>query len=341
MPTVSEVLTNFNSGNYHGRLHALTPEDTPFATLLGGFAPGGGQVAFARTFEWQTYDLRAASPTAQVADNADAPAAENRRRDNVFNVLQTHTETVGVGFERMAQHQQFNVPGSSPSLDAQNIGQGMNPVTRELPWQITQMWKQVKRDIEASLISGTFNLPTSNAGNARTRGIVEAIESNVVDHSATATAEPLNFLQVEEAMQLAYDNGGLQEGETRVLMVPSAHKRQLSWDYHQRGLASRSRNVFGVNVQVIETSFGICNVVLNRHVPVGTALVLSFEQMQPWHRLVPPHDDVPGGVSFSYTKARDGNRTEQVLYTSIGLEYGNEAAHAKIVNLSSEAPTDD
>ena len=340
MPTVSEVLTNFNSGNYHGRLHSLTPDDTPFSTLLGGFAAGGGQVAFARTFEWQTYDLRGASASAQIADNADAPSAENRRRDNVFNVLQTHTETVGVGFERMAQHQQFNVPGS-PSLDAENIGQGLNPITSELPWQVTNMWKQIKRDIEASLISSTFNLPAANNAAARTRGIIQAITSNVVDKSTTATAEPLDFLQVEEAMQLAYDNGGLSEGEARVLMLPSIHKRQLSWDYHQKGLAPRSRTVFGVNVEVIETSFGTCNVVLNRHVPVGTALVLDFSQLVPWHRMIPPHDEVPGGISFTYTKARTGNRTEQVLYTSIGLEYGNEAAHAKITGLASAQPEAD
>lgn len=339
MPTVEALLTNFNSGNYHGRLHYLTPEDTPFATMLGGFAPGGGQVANARTFEWQTTDLRAGSATAQVADAADAPGPENRRRENVFNVIETHTDTVGVGFERMAQHQQFNVPGT-PAQDAQNIGQGANPITSELPWQVEQMWKQIKRDVENSLVNGTYNLPTSNAAPARTRGVIEAISTNDVDASNdTDPADPLDFLYVERAMQLAYDNGGLNEGEARVLMVPSIHKRQLSWDYHKQGLAPRSRSVYGVNVETIETSFGILNVVLNRHVPNGTALVLDFSHLVPWFRAIPAHDDVPGGVSFTYTKARTGNRTEQVLYTSIGLEYGNEAAHAKITGLSTDQPT--
>ena len=342
MPTVNALLTNFNSGNYHGRLHYLTPEDTPFATMLGGFAPGGGQVATARTFEWQTTDLRAGSATAQVPDAADAPSPQNRARESVFNVIETHTDTVGVGFERMAQHGQFNVPGS-PSSDAQNIDQGSNPITSELPWQVTQMWKQIKRDIEQSLINGTYNLPTANNANARTRGIRQAIVTNEVDAtiSTAAGSDPLNFLNVEQAMQLAWDNGGLQEGESRVLMVPSIHKRQLSWDYHHRGLAPRSRTVFGVNVETVETSFGVLNVVLNRHIPNGNALVLDFSHLVPWFRMIPPHDGVPGGVSFSYTKARDGNRTEQVLYTSIGLEYGNEKAHAKITNLSTAQPTDD
>lgn len=341
MPTVNDILTNFNSGNYQGRLHALTPEDCPFYTLLTGFAQlgrGGGQVAAARTFEWQTYDLRAASATNQVEDSADAPSAANRRRDNVFNVIETHTEAVGVGFERMAQHQQFNVPGDS-TLDGENIGQGGNPIMAELPWQVTQSWKQIKRDLEVSLVSGTFNMPADNLSAARTRGILEAITSNIVDADPTdADPQELDFLFVEEAMQLAWDNGGLQEGDTRVLMVPSVHKRQLSWDFHQKGLAPRSRTVFGVNVTQVDTSFGVLNVVLNRHIPDGTAGVFSFEQMQPWYRVVPAHEDVPGGVSFQYRKARDGNRTEIVQYTSIGLEYGNEAAHAKITGLSTVNP---
>lgn len=335
MPTVNEVLTNFNSGNYHGRLHALTPTDTPFSTLLGGFARerfDGGQIAFARTFEWETFDLRATSSTRQRVDKADAPSAENRRRANVTNVLETHTETVGVGFERMAQHQQFNVPGTS-SLDAENIGQGQNPIVRELPWQIEQMWVQIKRDLEDSLINGTFNLPSSNAQAARTKGIIEAIETNTI----AAGGASLGIEDVEEAMQSSYDNGGLMEGESRVLMVPSEHKKQLNKEFRDKGLQVRSAVRFGVNVMVVETAFGELNIVLNRHVPDGTALGLSFEQMQPWHRFVPPHDDVPGGVTFSYTKARDGNRTEQVLYTSIGLEFGNEAAHFKITGLNTSS----
>lgn len=404
MPTVNEILTQYNSANFHGRLHYLTPEDTPFATLAGGFADGGGQVAFHNTFEWQTTDLRSASATAQVVDAADAPAAENRVRENVFNVIETHTDTVGVGFERMGQTQQFS---------GQNIGQDANPVTDELPWQINQMWKQIKRDGENSLLHGSYQLPADNVTPARTRGIIEAITTNVVsgredaqdttadnvantfttvghgysdgdtvylggdtaptgitfgqayfivnsdadtfqvsetsggsavtfsDNGAGVTVargKSLDDYLVEYAMQDAYDAGGLQEGDTRILMVPSVQKMQLSDQLRRRGIEVRSNRVLGVNVMQIETSFGPLSVVLNRHLNDGSALALSFEQIQLWHRLVPAHDNVPGGISFAYPKARDGNRSEYVLYTSLGLEYGSEQAHAKIEDLSVTRP---
>lgn len=401
MATVNDIANNFNVPNYHGRVHQLTPDDTPFYNLCAGASEGGGEVINHRTFEWQTFDLRAAAQNTKQ-DSVAAPSEETRDRSNVFNVLQTHVEAVGVGYEKLAQTEQF---------DGRNIGQGPNPVQSEDTWQINQMWKQIKRDMEYSLIQGTYNLPSSASDAAQTRGIIAAISTNtrnatgdfddttpdntadnfsqptsigdlsngqVVEFSSDTSptgitdgkayfvvnADSSNFqvseskggsvvtfsdngsnvtvairgsldeYLLEDVMQDAYDQGGLQEGEFRTLLVPSVHKRQITDELRKNGNEPRNRQVLGVNVATIETSFGDLNVVVDRHVPDGTALVVSVDQCGLAHRMVPER-----GVTFAEPLSKDGARDRTQLYTSVGLKYGNEEAHGKITNLSIARPT--
>jgi len=402
MATVSALGTNYNLPNYHGRVHYLTPSDTPFTTALMGTS--GLEVETARTFEWTTADLRAAAQNT-VVDGDSAGTPENRDRSNVFNVLQTHREDVGVSYERAAQFGQF---------DGRNIDAGPN-IVDEAAWQIDQMWKQIKRDIEYSLINGAYVLPGDNNSAAQTRGILAAITTNALDSSdadangigvATSAdsddtldldavhglsvgddfyfsdltggsgvdedtryyvievvdtdslkfsatkggaavdfgsditdgvfvpyAEP-TIQSVEALMQSAFDNGGLSESEMGLLVVNSGLKRWLTKVFvHDTGTNVRSRNVGGANVQVIETSFGELGIMLNRYVPQGTLAAVSLDQCKAHVR------EIPGkGVMFAEPLGKDGASDKTQLYTSVGLEYGNEAAHAKDTGFTANSP---
>lgn len=404
MPTVNEILTNFNGPNYHGRLHMLTPTDTPFLTALMGTAMGGGRVEQARTFEWQTVDLRDAGQNT-VVDADRTGTGEHRSRQNVFNVLQTHREDVDISYERLAQINQF---------DGQNLG-GTNPVTDEEARQIRWMLAQIKRDQEFSLINGEYTLPSDNNTAAKTRGILEAISTNEVDatdpdndgigvatsadsddildldadhglevgddfyfsdltggtdvdedtryfvisvesssslkFSATKGGSAVDFgsditdgvlvpmadpdeEQIDEVMQSAYENGGLVESEMGLLMVDASLKRWLTKIYvKDKSLETRSRDVGGANVETVITPFGTLGVMLNRYMPSGVIATVSLDQCQPVHRFVPGR-----GITFVEDTAKDGASNASQLYSSIGLEYGNEAAHGKIVNLTANAP---
>lgn len=326
MPTVADIGTNFNLPNYHGRVHQLTPSDTPLLTALMGTSAGGGEVSSSRTFEWQTYDLRdPAQNTVVDADRTGTP--EHRSRLNVFNVLQTHREDVDVAYERLAQIGQF---------DGQNIAGG-NPVTDEGAFQITQMWKQIKRDMEFSLINGVYALPADNTTPAATRGILPAVTTNIVDSSpdgGTTPGEVDEFL-LGDAMQAAWDNGGLQESEMGTLVVNSVQKRWLTKTYlTDPNVRPESRNVGGVDLQTIETDFGRLNIMLNRYMPQDQILCVSLDQLKPWFRFVPEK-----GIMFAEPTAKAGASNATQLYCTVGLEYGNEAAHAKIINLTDAAPT--
>lgn len=301
--------------NYHGVLLALTPEDTPFTTAIGGLT--GGERAEATEFEWQTYDLRAAAQNTKV-EGADAPTAEERVRANVTNVAQIHQEAVDVSYTKLAAVRQH--AGS-------NLGIADNPVLDESAWQIVQQLKQIKRDVEFSFVQGTYQKPVDNTTARKTRGLAAAITTNV---TAKAGAPQLVSGDVLDLLQQVWSNGGIQEADAATIMVNAWQKRRLTGQFvTAANYQEQTRNVGGVNVQTIETDFGRLNVMLNRFVPADTVIVASLDQCAP--RFL----EVPGkGFLFVEPLARTGASDKSQLYGEIGLAYGSEKAHGKITGLA-------
>lgn len=58
MAGITGLGTTYNLPNYVGEIFAVTPEDTPFLSSIGGLT--GGKATKSTIFEWQTYDLRSA-----------------------------------------------------------------------------------------------------------------------------------------------------------------------------------------------------------------------------------------------------------------------------------------
>jgi len=161
--------TTFNLPNYVGELFAVSPEDTPLLSAIGGLT--GGREATATQFEWQGYDLRDPDANRQRLEGADAPDGEERVRFNVDNVVEIHQETVEVSYTKQAAIGQR----SGANID------GTNPVTAELPWQVQQSLKQVARDVEFSFILGQYAKPGDNTAPRKTRGLLQAIQTNVIN----------------------------------------------------------------------------------------------------------------------------------------------------------------
>lgn len=310
--------TTYNLPNYTGILHALTPTDTPFFSAIGGLT-GGGQTD-STEFEWQSYDLRAAGQNVAL-EGADAPTGQERVRGNVSNICQIQHETVAVSYTKLAAVQ--------AKAGVNNAAR--NPVTNEADWQIEQMLKQMVRDIEYSFVRGTYNKPANNTTARRTRGILEAITTNVVavDGGAGA-AGPLTADLVLDLMQMAWENGGIQEQETATLMCGATQKRNLTTLFvTNKKYEEQSRNVAGVSVQTIETDFGRVNLMLNRHMPATEVALVSLEQC------MPVYQEIPGkGHFFAEPLARTGATDRTQLYGEVGLMYGNERTHGKITNLT-------
>lgn len=308
--------TTFNLPNYTGDLFSISPEETPFLSAIGGLT-GGRPTTGTTMFEWQYYDLRDASSTRQQVEGAPAPNGESRVRGTAFNVVEIHQEAVELSYTKQATTGQRATNGQAQVT----VGSTTMPAD-ELRWQIDQQLKQIARDVETTFINGTFSNPGTNATARRTRGLLDAITTNV----ATVSGGALTENSVLDLMQTVWTNGGLQQGETRTVVVNAALKRQLTKLFiTNKGYIESSRNVGGVNLQTFETDFGRVNIMLNRYAPTAVLTVCSLEDCAP--RFL----EIPGkGHLFVEPLAKTGASDKVQIYGEIGLEYGNERHHGKL-----------
>src|SRR5699024_7568014 len=255
MAGITGLGDTFNLPNFVGDLFGVTPEDTPFLSSIGGLT--GGKSANGNVeFTWQSYDLRDPETDRQRVEGADAPTAEERVRFNGSNILEIHQESVSVSYTKQA---------ASNKVSATTI-LGSSPVQDELGWQLTQSFKQIARDIEKTFISGTYNKSSTNSTARRTRGLLEAISDGIdvpqdgggtVTKSNEISAASLTAEDVLDLMQEVWENGGIQESETRTLMVNATLKRALTAAFiSDQGYQEQTRDVGGVHVRTIETDFG-------------------------------------------------------------------------------------
>jgi hypothetical protein len=312
--------TTFNLPNFHGELFTVSPTDTKFLSMIGGLT--GGRSAGVTEFEWQTYDLRTPDGARTRLEGANAPTAENRVRANVTNVVQIFQETVEVSYTKLAAVANYN--GSANDS-------GANPVTDEFSWQLTQTLKQIARDVNVALLTGAYAKPADNATARKTRGLLNAITTNVSANGGTLRDLTRGILL--DSLQSAWTTGGIQEEETATLFVNGSLKRAITKIFTvDANYREASRNVGGVAVDTIETDFGRLNVVLDRYMPVDQVLIASLDVCAP--RIL----EIPGkGFLFVEPLAKTGSAEKSQVYGEIGLEYGHESMHALIKDLKAPA----
>lgn len=330
MAGISGQGTTFNLPNYVGELFALSREDTPFLSAIGGLT--GGKQTTSTMFQWQTYDLRSSTAGRVALEGAAAPTAGGRVRANITNVVEIHHEAVDISYTKLAATGQLQDVGSAHPEISGIVG--TNPVQNESAWQIAQELKAMAHDINESFINGTFVEPANNSTARKTRGILEAITTNVVDAQGYAlddTVAPGNTDVLGDLMQMIYDNGGIRESDTRTLVTNSTQKRKITSLLKGKGYEQvpPSRNMGGVNVTSIETDFGKLNIMLEPSMPQDEVLICSLEEIVPVFLLIPDK-----GFLFVEPLAKTGASESAQLYGEVGLEYGVEKHHGKITNLA-------
>lgn len=321
MGSVSGQGTTHNLPNYVGELFAVTPTDTPFLSAIGGLS--GGKSVSSYIHQWQTFDLRDAAQNVAL-EGAAAPTAAERTRSNVVNVAQIHHEAVEISYTKLAAIGQFDDVGAG-NASVEGIA-GMNPVTNELDWQLEQTLSQIARDVEYSFINGTFQDPANNSTARQTRGILSAISTNTVSNGGS----PLDRNDFYTALDLMFTAGAVNDGTVTVIgnAKPILTLNDIFVEDMGAGFQQTSREVGGVNLQMIVTPFGNINVMLNRHMPTDQLAIVKLSECKPFFL------NIPGkGFLFAEPIGKAGSSEKVQLYGEIGLEYGNEKSHAKITGI--------
>lgn len=312
--TGTETVQSFNVPNYSGILYNKANTKTPFLNMISGRVRYTNSVEFV-CGQYYTSE-EGAIPSISETASLTAPTATFITRTQMSNVTQIFMESVAISYAKQS---------NMATLSGVNIaGQLANPQD-ELSFQTAQKMDKIKRSIEKTFIQGTYNKATTDATVNKTRGMVEAITTNVV----TAGTKPLDIWLVNDAQQKIYDAQG--DISNLYLWTNTVGLNQLQADAIKWGMKMGEpyMSAYGVQVWDIILPLGTVHIALGEFLPSGTALVLNFEVIGPVEQLVPGK-----GNFFLEPLAKTGAGEKYQIFGQIGLDHGPEWYHAKITGLT-------
>jgi hypothetical protein len=315
MPNINAKADTFSCPNYLGELFQVGQKETPFLNMIGGLTGGGKQVTsflFPVTQEWGLN--AAAQPAISEDDAATAPAPTTYVRSQKYNTVQIFHRAVTVTYAKQS---------SVGALSGINI-EGGNPVRDEKAFQIEGNLKQVARDVEHTFINGVYQEASASNVAAKTRGMLEAIQTNEVD----AGGATLTLAMLKDLVRSMADNGAPFD---RPVLFAGSRKIQEISDLYKADdkFTSHERNIGGVAVKTVLTDFVELGVVWAPAMPQDAVLIADMSYIAPVFLAVPKK-----GFLFYEELSKKGAAEEGQIYGQIGLDYGPEAAHGKIANLA-------
>lgn len=315
MPNINAQADTFSCPNFVGELFQAGKKETPFLTMIGGL---NGQGKKTTSFEFpvsQDWALNAASqPEISEDAAATAPPPTTYVRTQHTNTVQIFQRAVKITYAKQS---------SIGALSGINV-EGSNPVKDEKAFQIDGNLKQIAKDVEYSFINGKYQAATAANVPAKTRGMIEAATSNVVDAGNAALTTDM----LDDLVRIMADNGA--PFTTPVLLAGSKKRQQISKLYKDSDkFSSQDRNIGGVTVKSLIFDFVELGIVWCPNMPQDAILIADMSY------IFPVFLPVPGkGYLFYEELAKKGAAEEGQLYGQIGLYYGPEAAHGKIANLA-------
>lgn len=315
------IATSFGVLNYSGMLFNKGNTRCPLSSIIGGRAKTTNHVEFVTGQEYTTAggEQPAISETASLT----APEATVVTRAQKTNVTQIFHESVGVSYAKQS---------NMGTLSGINIASQQENPMNELDFQVAAKMQKVNRDIEFTFVQGTYNKATTDATINKTRGLTEAIESNVI----AMASKPLGLWNIADGVKKVYEANAPQDG--LVLWCDATTMFQINADAVQNGLTviPAAREINGIKLSSVVTPLGVVYLYLGEFLPKGTALLLNLDVISPVYQPVPGK-----GNFFLEQLAKTGAGEQYQLFGQIGLDHGPEWYHAKFTGIAQTftAPT--
>ena len=293
----------------------------PLSSIIGGRAKTTNHVEFVTGQEYTTAggEQPAISETASLT----APEATVVTRTQKTNVTQIFHESVGISYAKQS---------NMGTLSGINIASQQENPMNELDFQVAAKMQKVNRDIEFTFVQGTYNKATTDATVNKTRGLTEAIESNVV----AMASKPLGLWTIADGVKKVYEANAPQDN--LVLWCDATTMFQINADAVQNGLTvvRAAREINGIKLSSVVTPLGVVYLYLGEFLPKGTALLLNLDVISPVYQPVPGK-----GNFFLEQLAKTGAGEQYQLFGQIGLDHGPEWYHAKFTGIAQTftAPT--
>lgn len=310
-----------NTPNFSGMLFNKGNTKTPFSTMIGAHRKFTNHTEFVTGQEYETAE--GSQPNISEAESLTAPDASVLKRDQKTNVTQIFQESVGISYGKMS---------NMGTLSGINVaGQQANPVSEE-DFQIAAKMAKIGQDIEYTFLNGKYQKSTGDNVPNKSRGLLTAIESNIVD----ADGKMVSFMLLCEAMKCIDDSNG--DTTNLVVGLDSTGRLQLNADAAANGLTivSAGRDINGIAVDQVLTPLGNVYLKTLKYLPTGTVALFDPSIMAPVEQIVPKK-----GNFFLEELAKVGAGTKKQIFGQIGLDHGPEWYSAKITNLSMRTPHDE
>lgn len=316
-----QIATSFETPNYSGLLFNKGNTRTPFSSMIGGKTKYTDHVEFAVGQEYTTDG--GTQPEISEAASLTAPEASVKKRKQTTNVTQIFQESVGISYAKMS---------NMGTLSGLNVtGQKANPAD-ELAFQVDAKMKKIARDIEYTYLNGVYAKAGSDTKANKTRGILPAITSNIVD----AAGKPLTVWMLADALKVIYESNAPTNG--LVVWLDAISMFQLNADAQMNGntIVPASREVNGISLSKVLTPLGEVNLYLGEFLPAGTAGIFNFDVIYPVEQMTPGK-----GNFYLDALGKTGAGEKYYIFGQTGLDHGPEWYHGKITGISTEfkAPT--
>ena len=305
--------TSFAVPNYSGMLFVKGNARTPFSTLIGANPLVTNHVEFTCGQFWQakTGTQPAISETASLT----APAATVTTREQKTNVTQIFQYSVDVSYGKMS---------NMGTLSGINVASQQANPTSELDFQVAATMAQAAADIEYTFLNGVYAKAATDAQANKTKGLIAAIETNVVDADSAA----LSWDMVTECLAKIHKQGGIINNY--ILGVDSTAMIQLNKAAidNKMTIVPASREVNGLALSTIVTPLGNVALVLIDTLPAGTAVIFNPAMMHPVYQPVPGK-----GNFFLEPLAKVGASEKYQIFGQLGLDFGMEYLSGKITGI--------
>lgn len=253
-------IMSFAVPNYSGLLYTKSNTQTPFINLIAE-PQYTNHVQFAVD---QEYSLDTPSQPA-ISEQASMTAPDTKKitRTQHTNVTQIYQRACEISYAKES---------NMGTMSGINIaGQQANPGD-EWNWQISRQMLNIANDIEFTSLQGEYNAATTDATINKSRGILTALTTNVIDAKGSgSTAVALTKAMIKSLVKSIFDNGGDVNG--MILMCNSFQKAAISALYEGSMQMPDSRMEAGVNVTRLITDFGDVGIVLSRAMPKDQILL--------------------------------------------------------------------
>ena len=275
-------------------IYDISPTDTPFMSSIAGKGSVSNTL-----FEWQTDALASAVINNYHVEGADAGTAATTVTARITNQTQISKKVVEVS----GSHEAVNNAGKKS----------------ELAHQLAKASKELKRDMEGSLLADNA-AAAGNASTAReTRGAAHFITTNVTDAGTSGTHAAVVEADILAVAESTWSAGG----EPSTILLGATNKKLVT---AMSGRADAIRSVSDNNttiqnaVDVYVSDFGTFNIMLDRFCDQDVVYFLDHDM---WSV-----DYLRDFQTVDIARAGDGEK--KMLLVEYGLRCGNEAANGKI-----------